>query len=1196
MAGNTGTKTLKVEFDNVGPTGKHELDGKNKDLYFRIGEGDTGTGFKYSSGSWGNSTTMKIRGLFEDEGSGVKMIYYQVCHPGDTSTAMTAANYETTSNGYFAPFAKKGEEREEAVVKNNDEQGTSTTTVNIKTNYEAILTGFVEGSNTLRLVAVDNVGNAKLDQEYSLNVDLTPPTIESSNSEIPTNGTSNIVFSGTASDEGSGFESATKSLEFYIGKTKYKVTSDGADNTPKGSYTFTQVSGNDWEWTLTIDNSNGWLMRQDIQDELTNHPGIYANIKDKAGLSTSAIKVASLTIDTTPPEVVIGDIKDAYTSTNDTEVNGNITISGRASDNKEFPTPAVTPKLYYRTTNPGNATITSTTGWTEIAEANYDEKEGLNTWSYTLVDTTKAFGTNYSGNVWLMASAVDKAGNTGYSAAKKIIVDQNTDRPIISFTDLSNDTTWLQRSDLRGSISDDDGIEEFRVFVGNTCPNDWQLNSSNVTSGYPPVATSSGSWSFDAGEDGTKRLWFYVKDTEGTVFISSRGNAINKPYYQYSTDTGVSQGVYGHSATTFVEVKKDTTQPKLWTTLVAIGENSDPYNATTNPGGLKDIDLLKQDRGANQLNSSKIVGGKQNHFVIYVPVYEEFVDAVTAQILDEENRVETNSYTINCGPKPTVVLEKVTVDGTPGGTPVTIERDDDSLIYTYYRGEVIDVSSLPKAKSGVKSVQITIKDQAGNEKVQTCTLTVDNKGPTVNLISPKSTDEVTGIVDVSGTSIDGNASVDETYWMIPTSTQRGWDDDVLASSVNDALWSNIRADDTTATSWKFRFDGEAGSNPLLTRFDKANTDGNTYYTDYTNYVYTLRLYIKIVDSVGNYTIVKFTIKHNPDADRPRTTITYPTSANYGAGLDYAVLGGTILVTGNVQFPSGTTYQDGLYLQIATDTDSFDSYSTVNTNGSDPYVAKNKYMLPVMNADQALAARRAAGSTYSVLEGFDSEEDKAAWWGIEAEGSGSSWYINLNSDEKMNPAGETTTNIWIRACGINANGKIGVWSDPVAIHIDANAPIQNASIRQYEDVSPSANNLKAATPTANNAYVADMFIKGQWYLTVEMTDESSLEKVDVKDKNGELMSSSSYYLTAAYDEGGKKKRILWIPMDTSGNTASYTVAVTDTEGSGKHITTNKYSFNIDNEAPACIEGSLTGNGDLLANGSVIAEKDYVYTIS
>ena len=1196
MAGNTGTKTLKVEFDNVGPTGKHELDGKNKDLYFRIGEGDTGTGFKYSSGSWGNSTTMKIRGLFEDEGSGVKMIYYQVCHPGDTSTAMTAANYETTSNGYFAPFAKKGEEREEAVVKNNDEQGTSTTTVNIKTNYEAILTGFVEGSNTLRLVAVDNVGNAKLDQEYSLNVDLTPPTIESSNSEIPTNGTSNIVFSGTASDEGSGFESATKSLEFYIGKTKYKVTSDGADNTPKGSYTFTQVSGNDWEWTLTIDNSNGWLMRQDIQDELTNHPGIYANIKDKAGLSTSAIKVASLTIDTTPPEVVIGDIKDAYTSTNDTEVNGNITISGRASDNKEFPTPAVTPKLYYRTTNPGNATITSTTGWTEIAEANYDEKEGLNTWSYTLVDTTKAFGTNYSGNVWLMASAVDKAGNTGYSAAKKIIVDQNTDRPIISFTDLSNDTTWLQRSDLRGSISDDDGIEEFRVFVGNTCPNDWQLNSSNVTSGYPPVATSSGSWSFDAGEDGTKRLWFYVKDTEGTVFISSRGNAINKPYYQYSTDTGVSQGVYGHSATTFVEVKKDTTQPKLWTTLVAIGENSDPYNATTNPGGLKDIDLLKQDRGANQLNSSKIVGGKQNHFVIYVPVYEEFVDAVTAQILDEENRVETNSYTINGGPKPTVVLEKVTVDGTPGGTPVTIERDDDSLIYTYYRGEVIDVSSLPKAKSGIKSVQITIKDQAGNEKVQTCTLTVDNKGPTVNLISPKSTDEVTGIVDVSGTSIDGNASVDETYWMIPTSTQRGWDDDVLASSVNDPLWSNIRADDTTATSWKFRFDGEAGSNPLLTRFDKANTDGNTYYTDYTNYVYTLPLYIKSVDSVGNYTIQKFTIKHNPDADRPRTTITYPTSANYGAGLDYAVLGGTILVTGNVQIPSGTTNPDAVYLQIATDTDSFDSYSTVNTNGSDPYVAKNKYMLPVMNADQALAARRAAGSTYSVLEGFDSEEDKAAWWGIEAEGSGSSWYINLNSDEKMNPAGETTTNIWIRACGINANGKIGVWSDPVAIHIDANAPIQNASIRQYEDVSPSANNLKAATPTANNAYVADMFIKGQWYLTVEMTDESSLEKVDVKDKNGELMSSSSYYLTAAYDEGGKKKRILWIPMDTSGNTASYTVAVTDTEGSGKHITTNKYSFNIDNEAPAFIEGSLKGNGDLLANGSVIAEKDYVYTIS
>lgn len=1204
-AGNSSTKTLHVEFDNVAPVVKHELDNSGKDIIFRIGDADNdevelgnkgltftdekdrNVGGKYSSGSYGNSTTMKIRGKVEDQGSGVNMIYYQVIPAGSTETLMTTSNYKTVNTGYFAPLAE-GTPQYVALNKKRVKKNLSSSSyeyVTSDTNFEAILTGFAEGNNSLRIITEDNVGNVSLDQVYSLNVDMTPPTIESSSgNSIPTNGIDAIAqITGTADDDGSGFESASKNLEFYIGKPKYKITSDGANNTPMGSYTFTQVSGNHWEWTLNIDNSNGWLMNPAIQAEITGTPGVYANIKDKAGLSTNAVRVTGLTIDSTPPTVQIGIIKDAHpiTENEDVEVNGKIEITGTADDNRELSdiNSEKTPTLYYRTTNPGNGAITSDNGWTKIADSAYSEKTGSSTWSYKNLDTTQAFGSNEKRTVWLMASVKDKAGNTGYSAAEKIVVDQNTDRPVITFTDLvktGDDAPWLQRDDLRGTISDDDGIQDFKVFIGDACPTNWDT--------VEPLTVTNGIWYCSAGTDGAKKVWLYVKDTEGTVFISNSGSS-KRPYCMYSNTkaSDISTGDYGINASSYIPVNKDTAAPKTHTTLITIGENPNDYS-DTNTTGLKTMAQIQADGDLQkyQLKSDQYVGGKESYFVIYVPVFDNFVKSVTARIKDENNNDEIDYYNVNGGPKSVITFDD---------TGKTYTKDGE--VYHYYRGEVIDVRPLDPEKSGVKTVEITVEDQAGNIKPQTCSLTVDNRGPDVKLTTPKESDEVTGIVEVSGTSIDSNSYVTETYWMIPNRTQQGYSDSDLAQETG---WSSYRADDTTATSWKFRFDGEDGSNPLLTRFDKNNTDGNTYHTDYTNYVYTLPLYIKSVDKVGNCTIQKFTLKHNPDADRPRTTITYPTSANYVTGLDYAVLGGTILVTGNVQIPSGTTNPDAVYLQIATGTDSFDSYSTVNTNGSDPYVAKNKYMLPVMNADQALAARRAAGSTYSVLEGFDSEEDKAAWWGIAAEGSGSSWYINLNSDEKMNPAGETTTNIWIRACGINANGKIGVWSDPVAIHIDANAPIQNASIRQYEGVSPSANNLKAATPTANNAYVADMFIKGQWYLTVEMTDESSLEKVDVKDKNGELMSSSSYYLTAAYDEGGKKKRILWIPMDTSGNTASYTVAVTDTEGSGKHITTNKYSFNIDNEAPAFIEGSLKGNGDLLANGSVIAEKDYVYTIS
>ena len=124
-----------------------------------------------------------------------------------------------------------------------------------------------------------------------------------------------------------------------------------------GSYTFTQVSGNHWEWTLNIDNSNGWLMNPAIQAEITGTPGVYANIKDKAGLSTNAVRVTGLTIDSTPPTVQIGTIKDAYTGTTDvTEVNGKIEITGSAEDNRELSDidSEKTPVLYYRTTDPGN--------------------------------------------------------------------------------------------------------------------------------------------------------------------------------------------------------------------------------------------------------------------------------------------------------------------------------------------------------------------------------------------------------------------------------------------------------------------------------------------------------------------------------------------------------------------------------------------------------------------------------------------------------------------------------------------------------------------------------------------------------------------------------------------------------------------------------------------------------------------------
>ncbi len=1204
---SNNVQIITVEFDDAAPAPQHEIDTKGKDVIFRIGDNnndnfdpahpvaeDKNVGGKYAAGTYGNSTTMKIRGDFTDEGSGVDMIYYQVYREGDGQTLINTSNYKEYCTDYFAPLAvRKNDKR---VEKNNGDEKIN---VYPYTSFEAVLTGFEVGNNKLRLVAVDKVGNAVLDQEYTLNVDMTPPTIETlEDGSIPTNGIDPIAtIRGTAKDEDSGI----RSIEFYIGKPEYKITASGlaANGTklPKGTYTLGDPDENgECEWSLNIDNSNGWLKDPAVQAIIGVNPGIYANVTDNAGpgLTTSAVKVASLIIDTTPPTITIDGIKDALTvnGDSDVQVNGVIDVSGKATDYALLDEAGYLPKLYYRKTNPGNGAITSTEGWTLIKSAT-----GTNTWTCSGIDTKTAFGSNYSGNVWLMVEMMDKAGNTGYSAATKVVVDQNTDRPVIKFTTLDSASSWLQSTTLRGTINDDDGtVQALRIYIGDTCPNDWTLTASSVSSGTAVEILNGGDWNFDVGNDGTKKLWFYVKDAAGTVFISGRGDAVNKPYYLYASQDRT-KDFYGNSAESEVVVNKDMTQPKIGTTLVSIGERDE--HAATNPDDLEGIEALMNDVGANQLNSSKIVGGKKSLFVIYTPVYEEFVESVTARILDEDNNVETESYNINGGPKQVIPLTL---------TSATTVRDGNT--YVYYRGEVVDVSPLADDKSGVKSIEVTVRDRAHNEKVQTYTLTVDNEGPKITPTIPKfvevtdtqlknkgftyiTSDEVTGVVDISGTSIDDDASVVQTYWMIPSRTQReSYTIDELAESDG---WSENRAAGYSATSWKFSFDGEADGNPLLTRFDKEkpDSDPNTYYLDYSNYVYTLPLYIKSVDSVGNWTINKFLIKHNPDADRPQVEITYPTSRDYGTGLDYVVLGGTILVTGNVNIPSGTTIPDAVYLQVSTGSSTFDSYSTIGTNGSDPWLVENKYYSDVANKVMgATAAGNAGGENYSVLKGL--EGDESAWWGIKAKVKGTSWNISLNENDKMNPAAGATTNIWIRACGVNAEGKVGGWSEPVAIRIDANAPIQNASVKKYSG-TPGRN----VSPTASSDYTADMFIKGDWYLTVEMTDEQSLDRVEVKkDKdNGSItLTESDYTLTTAYTEGGKAKRILWVKIvpNEGEDKASYTVAVTDTVGQGQHTTSAKYSFNIDNTAP--VLGNLKGNGDALAANSIVSEKDYVYTIS
>ena len=238
-AGNTKDESVTVTIDKSAPLALHLLDNAGKDLYFRVGSNDNDenegitsgdaafdtsatnskdkdVGGKYTGGTFGNASTIVIRGSFidvkdgemenvEDEnatqGSGVKSIYYKVYQikpeaKGEDliKEVKGAEQYVTLKEETKRVFFTGSETEGEYTLKKNNVDDrraagssvaepyvTKTATasqylatkengkdakkhwIEITTTYKDSVTGFTEGTNYLVLVAEDNAGNCAVD-------------------------------------------------------------------------------------------------------------------------------------------------------------------------------------------------------------------------------------------------------------------------------------------------------------------------------------------------------------------------------------------------------------------------------------------------------------------------------------------------------------------------------------------------------------------------------------------------------------------------------------------------------------------------------------------------------------------------------------------------------------------------------------------------------------------------------------------------------------------------------------------------------------------------------------------------------------------------------------------------------------------------------------------------------------------------
>ena len=620
-AGNTTPISITVVIDTTAPTGVHFFDNNNKDVFFRIGTNDNDdiksgdslwkdsldkdVGGKYSSGTFGNAQTIKIRGTFVDvtsgttdllgstegssparvNGSGVKMIYYEVYGASskptaDNATALADLATRVRSNAKTITPKSESETRRVFYTANSNEI-TSTNSNNvtngnvvnktfklktesnhkvgskyykdIESTFDETIGGFTSGENYLVLVAEDYAGNYGVDvvtvtnseggssenyNNFSINVDQKNPEITSDSAfknTIFTNRTNSTTIYGIATDTptNSSINDAAGVSSVVIEVNGHEITKDdstwgtitldqsGTEGEGTNAVTYTKYKS---KWTVEI-NASAF---PETSDNIT----VYATVTDSAGTgNTQKVSVATVNVDTDAPAASIATPTDADKDTEGIQINGTITLSGSTTDTNGVN--RIVGLLYKvdsaaTMTAPEKQTDFSTTkdlsgwsvpsGWTKVSTTLAGTNSNTS-WTASDIDTSKLDGTTSiddGSKVWFTVAVQDNAGNIGYSTPISVIVDQDTDRPVIKLNTMTlpdamsaSARLGYENSEFSGTLSDDDGVPTaFSYRLGTTA----SYGTTNLN-----YSTSDGSFSLTL-DDGEKDIYFKVTDASGKEF------------------------------------------------------------------------------------------------------------------------------------------------------------------------------------------------------------------------------------------------------------------------------------------------------------------------------------------------------------------------------------------------------------------------------------------------------------------------------------------------------------------------------------------------------------------------------------------------------------------------------------------------------------------------------------------------------
>ena len=831
------------------------------------------------------------------------------------------------------------------------------------------------------------------------------------------------------------------------------------------------------------------IIEIDISSFESKEYDFYVKVTDKAGNTTSS-DLVNFTFDKTAPTVTYSKPSE------NSNVNKTISIEGTISDlnppasNSEW-------KWALKVKKPGEISFTDITN-----SVSFDTSLSAGSFKISGIDTTQIG----EGNAKFLVIATDKARNTISESNGKTLtlnINQDSDRPEISLSTISTaGTTTLSSGTITGTISDDDGVEKLEIRVV-------KKNAEISNSGWNEVQINGSNWSYtysdgNNGIDGDYDLYFRVNDKAGGTFTSLNAETsdatakLSCPKINYSGSGEVCSKI---------PFSIDTVPPSINIVQYKISSDNAAWSEWT------------------ELSQNTIFGGVEKR---YIKFRFEAHDTVTAQ--------DALVVTVNISGKETF--------STPNKT-ITLNNSGDKYgDYYYFETASLNAEELA---TGSYTFSFDAKDKAEKPSTLSYQIRIDNTAPdSISIRNYSGTTELTGNISLNGLCSDetkGNSGVKELYYLIPKTSITS-PENVVGSSFGEQ-WESSSLEPSGLWNFEIKSDNLCENAPSgITLKD----DFKRYETASNSGVFSLPLWFKIVDEVGNfaYKTGNF-IRYNPDADKPRVSMTYPVHNVKDGEFSYVIMGGTVRFTGTAEDDEGI---EGVYLQFDMNGDG--EYENGKNIGGCPY----EYASTVVQIPQSTE------------------------FGVKANGTQSwNYSLKISSLEGLLYSSENnykTLNVRVVAVDTGDDKQlVGAWSEPIHISVNKDIPaFETVKISQYDTNTP-AQILKTVD------YEDDKFISGEnWYLIGKVSSNAGISSVEVTDSSGndigkiEISTSggvisitdNNNYILYKKEENGQINELEYKIPVTGESKWAIKITVADNSEEKKSNYSN-YSLNIDNTPPS-----------------------------